>query len=100
MQKELTTALCGFKRSIYFVTYSETEYSRSFRVDIGSIWFEFQTGTVHGISWIPRNINMDDVLTKVDSTTSDMCHLFLASGILQIDYKIQSESKSVKRIFG
>lgn len=52
--KGLFTLLCTQRLSI----------ERSIRGDVGSIRFEFQTGMVPNISWIPGKINTADGLSK------------------------------------
>lgn len=55
---------------------------RSIRGDVASIRFDFQTGSVQNISWIPGKINLADVLTKKNSALCDMLQLLLETGKL------------------
>lgn len=73
---------------------------RSIRGDVGFIRFEFQTGAVQSISWIPGKINLADVLTKKDSAISEMLHLCLLSGKLPIHYEDKGETKSTEKNLG
>lgn len=88
--KDLFTSLSTQRLSI----------DRSIRGDVGSIRFEFQTGMVQNISWIPGKINLADVLTKKDSALNDTLHLCLESGKLPIDYDCNGENKSSNKNLG
>lgn len=88
--KDLFTSLSTQRNSI----------DRSIRGDVGCIRFEFQTGAVDKISWIPGNLNLADPLTKKDSQLTDLLQLSLFSGKLAVDIEDSSESKSSEKNFG
>ena len=88
--KDLFTSLSTQRLSI----------DRSIRGDVGSIRFEFQTGAVQSVSWIPGKINMADVLTKKDSALTDMLTLCLYTGKIPIDFQNKAETKSTEKILG
>ena len=88
--KDLFTSLSTQRLSI----------DRSIRGDVGSIRFEFQTGAVQSVSWIPGKINMADVLTKKDSALTDMLTLCLYTGKIPIDFENKAETKSTEKILG
>ena len=67
---------------------------RSIRGDVGCIRYEFQTGTVSEISWIPGRINLSDPLTKTDSNLSETLQSLLSNGKMIMDIKSEAESKS------
>lgn len=73
---------------------------RSIRGDVGVIRYEFQTGVVDRITWIPGKVNIADVLTKKDSALSETFILALASGYLPLEFKSQSESKYTEKNLG
>lgn len=88
--KDLFTSLSSQRLSI----------DRSIRGDVGSIRFEFQTGSVENISWITGKINLADVLTKQDSALTDTLCLCLATCRIPIDYDKECESKSTEKNLG
>lgn len=63
------------------------------RGDGSSIIFEFETGAVDKISWVPGNTNLRTPFTKKDSQPNDLLQLTLITGILLVDLETVSESK-------
>lgn len=88
--KDLFTSLSTQRNSI----------DRAIRADVGCIRYEFQTGAVEKISWIPGNTNLADPLTKKDSSLTDTLRLTLFSGRLCMDFDAVSETKSSEKNFG
>lgn len=88
--KDLFTSLSTQKNSI----------DKSIRGDVGCIRYEFQTGAVEKISWIPGSVNLADPLTKKDSSLTDALQLTLFTGRLCIDLDSVSETKSSENNFG
>lgn len=88
--KDLFTSLSTQRNSV----------DRSIRGDVSCIRFEFQTGTVDTISWVPGNVTLADPLTKKDSQLTDLLQLSLFSGRLSVDLEKVSESKSSEKNFG
>lgn len=70
---------------------------RSIRGDVSSNRFEFQTGTVSEISWVPGKLNISDVLTKTDSSLTETLLLIITTGFLFIDFQSVIESKQSER---
>lgn len=88
--KDLFTSLSTHRNSI----------DRSIRGDVSCIRFEFQTGAVDKISWVPGNVNLADPLTKKDSQLTDMLQLTLFSGKLCVDIDRVSETKCCEKNLG
>ena len=88
--KDLFTSLSTQKNSI----------DKSIRGDVRCIRFEFQTGAVDEMSWIPGRINLADPMTKKDSCPTDALQFTLFSGRLCIDFEELAETKSSQKNFG
>ncbi len=73
---------------------------RSIRGDVACIRYEFQTGSVNEISWIPGKMNLADVLTKTDSPLSEALKLTMFNGKLCFNYSDVIETKSSERHYG
>lgn len=88
--KDLFTSLSTQRNSV----------DRSIRSDVACIRYEFQTGCIDAITWIPGKLNLADVLTKSDSPLTDALQLTLYTGRIQIDFGHQLETKQSKRNYG
>ena len=88
--KDLFTSLSTQKNSI----------DNLIRGDVSCIRFEFQTGAVDQISWIPGRINLADPLTKKDSSITGALQLTLFTGRLCMDFEEQAETKSSQKNLG
>jgi len=88
--KDLFTSLSTQRNSI----------DRSIRGDVSCIRFEFQTGNVERISWIPGKLNLADPLTKKDSPLTDMLQLSLFTGRLCLDLQDVAQTKSSEKNLG
>lgn len=88
--KDLFTSLSTQKNSI----------DSSIRGDVGCIRFEFRTGTVEKISWIPGKVNLADPLTKKDSVLTEPLQLTLFTGRLSLYLDTVAETKSAGSSFG
>lgn len=88
--KDLFTSLSTQRNSI----------DRSIRGDVGCIRYEFQTGAVEKISWIPGTTNLADPLTKKNSSLTDVLQLTLFSGRICTDFDAVSETKRSEKNFG
>lgn len=73
---------------------------RSSRGDVDAIPFEFVTGTVNKISWIPGQRNLADVFTKLDSPLTEFLELALFTSRLPIDLEKVKELKSSNKEYG
>ena len=87
---DLFTSLSTQKNSI----------DKSIRGDVSCIRFEFQTGAVETISWIPGQANLADPLTKKDSCLTDALQLTLLTGRLCFNFEEIAESKCSEKNFG
>ena len=88
--KDLFTSLSTQRNSI----------DKSIRGDVSCIRFEFQTGAVDTISWIPGQANLADPLTKKDSCLTDALQLTLFTGRLRFNFEEIAETKSSEKNFG
>ena len=88
--KDLFTSMSTQRNSI----------DRSIRGDVGCIRFEFQTGNIQNITWIPGKTNIADVLNNTDSFLTEALNLTIGTGKLSIDYTTNSETKCSERNLG
>ena len=73
MDMDLRMRLCVDSKDLF--TSSSTKrnsIAQSIRSHVGCIRFEFKTGSVEYISWVPGKVNLADPLTKKDSQLTDM----------------------------
>lgn len=84
--KDLLSSLCTQRNAI----------DRSISGDVSCIWFEFQTGAIHKITWIPGEVNLADQLPKKDSVLSEAMQLAMFIGRLILKLEDISETKSFK----
>lgn len=56
--------------------------------------YEFQTGTVNKVSWIPGRVNLSDPLTKPKSSLTESLLLLRSTGHLWCNIKSAAESAS------
>lgn len=68
LNMEIDSDVCVDSKDL-FTSFSTQRNSidRSIRPDVGSIRFEFQTGSLNHISWITGRINLPNVLTKKET---------------------------------
>lgn len=64
------------------------------------IRFEFQSWAVEKISWVLGSVNLGVLLTKKDSSLTDLLQLRLFPGRLAVDFENVSETKSFEKNFG
>lgn len=88
--KDLFTSLSTQKKSI----------DKSIRGDVSCIRYEFQTGAVDKISWIPGQANLAEPLTKKDSSLTDAIQLNLFTGRLCFKFEDIAETKRSDKNFG
>lgn len=88
--KDLFTSLSTRRNSI----------DRSILSGVSCIRFEFHTGSVDKISWVPGNVCLEGPLTKNDSQITDLLHLSLFTGRFFVDIEKVSESNSSEKNFG
>ena len=101
MDMDIKMQLCVDSKDL-FTTMSTQRNSikRSIRGDFSSIPFEFQTGNVHKISWVPSNVNLADPLTKKNSQITDLLQLTMFTAQLCVDLDQVAETKSYEKSFG
>lgn len=75
--KDLFTSLVTQSNSI----------DRCLRNDVACITHEFQVGSLDEVSWIPRNLNLADVLKKQNCPLGDPLLSTLYTGRPQVDYE-------------
>lgn len=88
--KDMFTSLSTQKSSI----------DKSLRGDVSCIRYDFQTGAVDEISWIPGHANLADPLTKKDSCLTDALQLTLFTGRLCFKFEDTAETKCSEKNFG
>lgn len=88
--RDLFTSLSTQKNSI----------DKSIRGDVSCVRYEFETGAVDKVSWIPGQSNLANPLTKMDSSLTDALQLTLFTGRLCFDFEKISETKLSEKNFG
>lgn len=79
--KDLFTYLSTQKNSI----------DRSTRSIVNTIRFEYETGGVDEVIWVPRSVNLPDPGTKTDSSLALALQLMKTNGVMLVDlYRAES----------
>lgn len=73
---------------------------KSIRGDMSCLRYEFQTGAVNQVSWIPGQASLADPLTKKDSSLIDALQMTLFTGRLCFNLEDVSETKHSEKNFG
>lgn len=98
---EVKLLICVDSKELF--TYLSTQIlslDKSIRCDVVCIRFEFETGEVDRIIWIPGKVNIADLLKKKDSPLSEVLQLTLTTGRICVDLESTMQTKSSEKIFG
>lgn len=98
--KHQSRACFDLKDLFTFLSTQSLSIDRYKREDVGSIRFEFQTGSVHNISWIPGKINLPDFLTTKTSPLNDVFQLVMSTGKAPINYVSEYKYNSTEKNVG
>lgn len=99
LQVGVDAYLLGDSSDLLSSLYTEkSSADRSIRRDIASIQFEYQTGRIKKISWIPGKISLANIYTKMESGLIEALLLTIYEGKLHIDFEDYFETKNSKNL--